>query len=767
MGRRRMFHLVAFAALLAATVAVAINPAGAETKSVQADADAKVAESSPTTNFGTSTALNVDRAPLTESYARFIVPGLTGVVERATLRLFAVNGGKNGPSLYRSDPVWNETGINWNNRPARTSAKLANAGRVNAGNYVDFDVTAVVTGSGTYSFNVVPDSRDNLQFNSKEAATNLPQLLITLSEPDTTAPNTTITSGPSGTVQADSVSFTFSSSEANSTFECRLDGDSFAACSSPKTYPGLSTGLHTFEVRALDQFRNADPTPASRAFTVDPNAPGDPVLVGAGDIAGCSSAGDEATAALLDGIDGTVFTVGDNVYDSGTAAEFTNCYNPSWGRHKFRTRPAAGNHEYVTAGASGYYNYFGAAAGPAGKGYYSYNLGAWHVIVLNSQCNAVGGCGPGSPQDQWLRADLAASNAACTVAIWHHPLFSSSSVHGSSTATLNFWEALYQAGADVVISGHDHVYERFAPQTPGGVLDVDFGLRQFTAGMGGRSHYGFATAKPNSQVRNSDTYGVLKLSLHTNSYDWQFVPEAGKSFTDTGTDVTCHGAPSTEPPPPPPPPPPPGTGPVAFRSASSDGSSSSRTSITISKPAGTVAGDVMVASIVQNDALPVSAPAGWTSVREDAVGTAIKQSVFVRVAGASEPSSYTWSLGNYRRITGGISSYSGVDTAHPIDAHNGATGESTSITAPSVTTTTAGAMILHLAGINAEGNISPPAGSTERWENTAFNTSNTRDALAESSDSVQASAGATDDRTANATQSGRWVGVLVALRPAL
>jgi hypothetical protein len=284
--------------------------------------------------------------------------------------------------------------------------------------------------------------------------------------------------------------------------------------------------------------------------------------------------------------------------------------------------------------------------------------------------------------------------------------------------------------------------------------------------MGGRSHYGFATAKPNSQVRNSDTYGVLKLSLHTNGYDWQFVPEAGKSFTDTGT-ATCHGAPSTEPPPPPPPPPPPGTGPIAFRSASSNGSSSSRTSITISKPAGTVAGDVMVASIVQNDAVPVSAPAGWTPVREDSVDTAIKQSVFVRVAGASEPSSYTWSLGgNFRRITGGISSYSGVDTAHPVDAHNGATGQSTNITAPSVTTTTAGAMILHLAGINAEGTISAPADSTERWENTAFNSTNTRDALAESSDSVQASAGATGNLTATATQSGRYVGVLLALRPA-
>ncbi|MGH9036065.1 MAG: hypothetical protein ACRD0O_09890, partial [Acidimicrobiia bacterium] len=261
----------------------------------------------------------------------------------------------------------------------------------------------------------------------------------------------------------------------------------------------------------------------------------------------------------------------------------------------------------------------------------------------------------------------------------------------------------------------------------------------------------------------------LQLDLHLNGYDWNFVPEAGRTFTDSGT-ATCHGAPVVSPPPPPPPPPPPGSGPVAFRSASSNGSPDSRTSITIAKPAGTVAGDVMVASIVQNDALPVSAPAGWTLVRQDAVGTAVKQSVYVRVAGASEPSSYTWSLGdaNFRRIAGGISSYSGVDTAHPVDAHNGTTSDAatTSITAPSVTTTAAGAMVLHLAAINAEGTLSPPAGSTERWENSAFNSSNTRDALAESSDVVQASAGATGDRTAVASQAGRWVGVLLALRPA-
>jgi calcineurin-like phosphoesterase family protein len=276
-------------------------------------------------------------------------------------------------------------------------------------------------------------------------------------------------------------------------------------------------------------------------------AAGDPVLVGAGDIARCGSLGDEATAALIDGVvtqfpDVTVFTVGDNAYNSGTAQQFADCYGPSWGRHKDRTRPAVGNHDYGAPGASGYFAYFGAAAGDPTKGYYDYVTGAWHVIVLNSSCAAGGGCAAGSVQEQWLRAVLTGSNAQCTLAIWHHPTFSSSSQHGSHSALRPFWQTLYDFGADVVLSGHDHVYERFAPQTSTGVLDPDFGIRQFTVGTGGSSHYQFGSALPNSEVRNNDTAGVLKLTLHDGSYDWEFLPEPGKTFTDSGTG-TCHGLP--------------------------------------------------------------------------------------------------------------------------------------------------------------------------------------------------------------------------------
>ncbi|ONI80453.1 alkaline phosphatase [Saccharothrix sp. ALI-22-I] len=261
---------------------------------------------------------------------------------------------------------------------------------------------------------------------------------------------------------------------------------------------------------------------------------GDPVLVGAGDISN-SGSGDSATAALLDNIPGTVFTTGDNVYNDGTAAEFANYYNPTWGRHKARTRPSPGNHDYHTSGATGYYDYFGSLAGPSGQGYYSYDLGNWHIVSLNSNISMAAG----SAQEQWLRADLAASGKPCTAAYWHHPLFTSGANHAPSTSTRPLFQALYDNNADVVLFGHNHHYERFAPQNPSGGLDTTRGIRTFVAGMGGASHYSFGTIRANSEVRNSDTYGVLKLTLHSNSFDWQFVPEAGKTFTDSGT-TACH-----------------------------------------------------------------------------------------------------------------------------------------------------------------------------------------------------------------------------------
>lgn len=273
----------------------------------------------------------------------------------------------------------------------------------------------------------------------------------------------------------------------------------------------------------------SDPTPTPGS---------DPVFVGAGDIADCSFPDDEATAQLLDGISGTVFTLGDNAYDRGTATDFADCYDPTWGRHKARTRPSAGNHDYYTSSASGYFNYFGAAAGDPSQGYYSYDLGTWHIVVINSNCADIGGCGTGSAQEQWLRADLAAHPTTCTLAYWHHPRFSSGE-HGSLSATKPIWQALYDYNADVVLSGHDHDYERFAPQDPNGAADPARGIREFVVGTGGRYLRPFLTVIANSQVRDASTFGVLKMTLSPTGYTWQFIPVAGQTFTDTGS-ATCH-----------------------------------------------------------------------------------------------------------------------------------------------------------------------------------------------------------------------------------
>ncbi len=301
---------------------------------------------------------------------------------------------------------------------------------------------------------------------------------------------------------------------------------------------GLVTGVAAGNATITASAGGVSGTSAIVVTTTPP--PSGVVMVGAGDIASCSSSGDEATANLLDNIAGTVYTLGDNVYDNGTATEYTNCYAPSWGRHKARTKPTPGNHEYNTSGATGYYGYFGAAAGDPAKGYYSYDLGDWHVVVLNSNssCTTIS-CAAGSSQEQWLRADLAATTKACTLAYWHHPRFNSGASHGNNTAVAPLWNALYDFNADVILNGHEHVYERFAPQTPAGVADATRGIRQFTVGTGGRSHYTFGSIQPNSEVREGNTYGVLKLTLHAASYDWQFVPVSGSTFTDSGTG-SCH-----------------------------------------------------------------------------------------------------------------------------------------------------------------------------------------------------------------------------------
>ena len=263
-----------------------------------------------------------------------------------------------------------------------------------------------------------------------------------------------------------------------------------------------------------------------------------PVLVGAGDIADCTRNQDSLTANLMDTIPGTVFADGDNAYPDGSSTVYKNCYNPTWGRFKARTKPVPGNHDYLTAGAAGYFNYFGSLAGQSGKGYYSYDLGTWHVVALNSNI----AMNVGSPQEVWLKADLAKSTKQCTVAYWHHPLFSSGN-EGAHPEVAPLWQDLYNAGAELVIVGHDHDYERFAPQATNGVADTAFGIREIVAGTGGGGLFSAHPPVPNSEVLNDNTIGVLKLTLHTSGYTWKFLPIPGKTFTDEGSG-SCHGAPS-------------------------------------------------------------------------------------------------------------------------------------------------------------------------------------------------------------------------------
>ena len=269
-------------------------------------------------------------------------------------------------------------------------------------------------------------------------------------------------------------------------------------------------------------------------------------LVGAGDIAGCANlSGAQATARLIEKIPGTVFAAGDLAYERGTYEEFENCYEPTWGKFKSRTRPAPGNHEYVGSEASGYFRYWGKQAGDPQKGYYSYDLGAWHVVVLNTNCavKPLGGCGEGSPEEVWLREDLAAHPNACVLAYGHHALYSSGFLprHARHPELRAFWADLYAADADLILAGHEHSYERFAPQDPDGHADEANGIRQITVGTGGRSHTSLGAPQPNSEVRNSDTYGVLKLTLSPGKYRWDFVPEAGRTFHDSG-EGTCHNS---------------------------------------------------------------------------------------------------------------------------------------------------------------------------------------------------------------------------------
>jgi acid phosphatase type 7 len=642
----------------------------ASTLTFNASADARVEERNPNTNAGSSNYLEVINANnrSMESYVRFAVSGVSGVIQNARLRVYAIaDDTRNGPAIYATGNTWTETGITWSNRPARTGSAADNKGSVSINTWVEYNVTALVTGNGTYNFVLAGDSNDNVRFSAREGS-NPPQLVVTFAAgtntptrtppPPATATRTSTapaTRTPTG-VQPPTATLTRTSSPSGNPVTFIPGADSYVDSGSPSTNYGSQTQLRGdgspvvrsylrfnlqglgstitratlrmyansassggYEIRSLSNttwdeatitYNNApavgnvlgstggfnagvwttvditayitgngtyslaltvpgstaisfasreagnnapqlivesqggtaatptrtatssgNPTTTRTATRTPTNAPssGSVVLVGAGDIANCSRSQDEQTAQLLDAISGTVFTAGDNAYVDGTYTEYLNCYDPNWGRHKSRTKPSPGNHDYLTSGAAGYFQYFNNI-----PSYYAYDLGAWRIYSLNSEISV----SATSAQATWLQNDLAANPRQCVMAYWHKPRWASGSNHGDNSGMQTIWQILYNAGAELVVNGHEHHYERFTEMNASGAA-VSPGLREIIAGTGGASLYPFGSPKSASQVRNNTAYGVLKLTLHSSRYDWQFVPAGTATFTDSGS-TNCH-----------------------------------------------------------------------------------------------------------------------------------------------------------------------------------------------------------------------------------
>jgi len=501
-------------------------------------ADAYVSAWEPDRNYGRATRLRVDGDPRRRAFLRFDVAGVEGKVVRATLRLFPTSSSRRPFSAFRVvGGRWDEGTVTDATAPGAAGSAIDRSGPVAAARWVSLDVTALVRHDGAVDVALVTGSRTAVALASRESS--VPPVLVVQF---TGAAQQVGAGGTAPTPLAPAVTPAPAPTDAA---PAPTDIGSAAPVGAPAPAPAPSSAPAS--TPAPDPAASPAPSPAPTP-TPPPAAP-DPVIAAAGDIACPPTDGNfsgksigtcqqRATSdLLLSGLAG-VLTLGDNQYDNNVYADYLKSFDPSWGRVKALIHPAIGNHEYLTSGAAGYFQYFGSAAGAVGKGYYSFDIGAWHLIALNSNCSQVGGCSAGSPQEQWLRADLAAHPTACTLAYWHHPLFSSGE-HGPNPSVKPLVQALYDAGAEIILSGHDHDYERFAPQTPAGAADPVHGIRQFVVGTGGKNHYGFGTPLANSEVRNDTTYGVLKLTLHPNGYDWQFVPQAGGTFTDAGS-TACH-----------------------------------------------------------------------------------------------------------------------------------------------------------------------------------------------------------------------------------
>jgi hypothetical protein len=456
--------------------------AQADTTTVIATEDTFTAQGSPDTNNGSSGSLTVNGPPgERRAYVKFTVTGIPADSTEVTavLRLWASASSSATFTARMVSSAWSESTLTWNNQPPLGTALAAVTG-VTAGQYYEFNVSSYVTGNGTFAF-AITGSGTQAKFTSTESSARTSPELGVAWTPPTTPP---------------------------------------------------STGVD------------------------------DPVVAAAGDI-GCqppatrtaTACHHQDTANLLAAGDyDAVLPLGDLQYECGDPSAYQTVYDPSWGQFRSKSHPAAGDNEYggptdvcSTPGASGYFTYFGGAASPnqpdctsACPGYYSYELGTWHVVVLNTNCSqpGVGGCGATSAQGRWLAADLAAHPTQCILAYWHLPRWKQDGT--LSNPSSYFATALYNAGAEVVLSGNNHFYTRFTPQNPAGAADPANGIRQFIVGTGGKSQHALSsTPDPEVEASQATTYGILELTLHPDGYSWRFVPEAGRTFTDSGSQ-SCH-----------------------------------------------------------------------------------------------------------------------------------------------------------------------------------------------------------------------------------
>lgn len=529
--------------------------AEAAATSFTAVADARVDEANPSQNYGASSLRVNGGSDLdVDSYLRFTVSGISSAVSRATLRIFATSDSVQGPSVYLTSDTWTEAGLTWANRPPRIGPALASAGPVSPNAWIELDVTSVVNGNGAYDLVLGTSSSDGINMSSREASANRPQLLIDTgpAPPTNVTPPTLLGPAQSGQLLLLDEGVWNGSASAS---ERRWLRCAFSGCTQIDGAFGLSYVLGpedagaqvAAEVTRTNAYGSATAQTARTAVigVAPPRPPAvtDPVFAVAGDVAGSWSS-DEATAAVIDRMQPTwVLMLGDSVYNNGTPAEFAEYYAPTWGRHLAITSPTVGNHDYGTPGASGYYGYFGAAAGDPSRGFYAFDVGDWRVYTLNSNCSIVP-CAAGSEQERWLRADLAAHPRTCRLATAHHPRFAST---GSLSELAALYQAFYDGSGDLWLSGHWHQYERLAQLSPSGAIDGVRGVRNFVVGTGGVGLRSFGSTITGSQVRNSNTHGVLKLTLRSSGYEWAFVPVPGKSFTDAGTGACSAVSDSTPP----------------------------------------------------------------------------------------------------------------------------------------------------------------------------------------------------------------------------